>query len=169
VGSGEGDLLAVSLELPDDCHDKHVEPLAIAPVYVHVNLDTAKRERNNNNNNVFKVNNNNNSKSANNSGKRNRKKGEQQQQQQHRRQQHGMDSIGSNSNNNNGMSSMKSVDMGDLSEILSNIALRDDNSRDNADRGPPLSAAGRQQPRRPAFLLWRIRVRRQQRLQPAPP
>jgi hypothetical protein len=138
VGSGEGDLLAVSLELPDDCHDKHVEPLAIAPVYVHVNLDTAKRERNNNNN-VFKVNNNNNnSKSANNSGKRNRKKGEQQQQQhQHRRQQHGMDSIGSNSNNNHGMSSMKSVDMGDLSEILSNIALRDDNSRDNADRGPP--------------------------------
>jgi hypothetical protein len=144
VGSGEGDLLAVSLELPDDCHDKHVEPLAIAPVYVHVNLDTAKRERNNNNNNnVFKVNNNNNnnnskSSSANNSGKRNRKKGEQQQQQQqHRRQQHGMDSIGSNGNNNHGMSSMKSVDMGDLSEILSNIALRDDNSRDNADRGPP--------------------------------
>jgi hypothetical protein len=138
VGSGEGDLLAVSLELPDDCHDKHVEPLAIAPVYVHVNLDTAKRERNNNN--VFKVNNNNNnsskSSSANNSGKRNRKKGEQQQQQ-HRRQQHGMDSIGSNSNNYHGMSSMKSVDMGDLSEILSNIALRDDNSRDNADRGPP--------------------------------
>ena len=51
VGSGEGDLLAVSLELPDDCHDKQVEPLAIAPVYVHVNLDNTKRERNNINNN----------------------------------------------------------------------------------------------------------------------
>jgi hypothetical protein len=143
VGSGEGDLLAVSLELPDDCHDKHVEPLAISPVYVHVNLDSTKRDRNNNNNNnVYKIHRTSGNHSSHNSGKRNRKKGE-------RRMHNNSNnlyshSIGPNNNgnsivnnNNKGMSSMKSVDMGDLSEILSNIALRDDNSRDNADRGPP--------------------------------
>lgn len=102
VGKGNGNLLQVSLELADDCHEKHDEPLATATAYVSVDfagsshLDTFDDER--------KLN----------KGPRNKRK----------RKPHKDDS------------SMKSVDMGDLSEIFSNIALRDDNSRVNSETVP---------------------------------
>jgi transmembrane protein 132 len=99
VGKGDGQLLQVSLELADDCHEKHDEPLATATAYVHVDftgspqLDLPDNQR--------KLN----------KGQRNKKKRKELKDD----------------------SSMRSVDMGDLSEIFSNIALRDDNSRVNSE------------------------------------
>ena len=39
VGRGRGELLKVSLELADDCHDKHDDPLASDTVHVEVDFD----------------------------------------------------------------------------------------------------------------------------------
>ena len=39
VGEGTGELLKVSLELADDCHDKNVEPLATATVFLEIDFD----------------------------------------------------------------------------------------------------------------------------------
>ena len=41
VGKGRGELLKVSLELADDCHDKNDDPLATANVYVEVDFDVS--------------------------------------------------------------------------------------------------------------------------------
>ena len=44
VGKGQGELLKVSLELADDCHDKTDDPLASTTVYVEVDFDAADPE-----------------------------------------------------------------------------------------------------------------------------
>ena len=41
MGRGQGELLSVSLELADDCHDKNDDPLSTATVYVDVDFDAA--------------------------------------------------------------------------------------------------------------------------------
>ena len=97
VGAGKGELLKVSLELADDCHDKNDDPLATANVYVEVDFDaTAMSPEVKNNRQLYK-------------GRkgRGRKRKE-------------------NKEHDNGI---KTVNMGDLSEMFSNVALRDDNSR----------------------------------------
>ena len=44
VGRGRGELLKVSLELADECHDKGEEPLASAMVTVEVELEGGRGE-----------------------------------------------------------------------------------------------------------------------------
>jgi len=99
VGKGRGELLKVSLELADDCHDKNDDPLATANVYVEVDFEVsdllpqAKDDRQ-----VAK-------------GRKGRGR---------RRKDH----------NKEPETSVKTVNMGDLSEMfMGNIALGDDNSR----------------------------------------
>lgn len=41
MGRGQGDLLSVSLELADDCHDKNDDPLSTSTVYVDVDFEAA--------------------------------------------------------------------------------------------------------------------------------
>lgn len=103
MGEGSGDLLSVSLELPDRCHTKAQAPLASAPLHLAVQ-GTA-------------------------DWKQDRKK------ERRRRKER-----------TKGKGSIKSVDMGDISEILSNIALRDENSRGGDPGGPhPRSRADQAQ------------------------
>jgi len=106
VGKGSGQLLQVSVELADDCHDKHDEPLATATAYVHVDFSgSSQLDLPDNQRKPGK-------------GHRNKKKRK----------------------DVKNDSSMKTVDMGDLSEIFSNrypdIALRDDNSRVHSESVP---------------------------------
>ena len=114
VGKGEGELLRVSLELADECHDKTDDPLATATVSVKVEFENtavfkdSKAERN-----LLKER----------GGGRRRKFGERGPAKEPR--------------------NIKSVNMGDLSEMFSNVALKDDNSR---GRGPVFSYDGSQGP-----------------------
>ena len=101
-----GELLQLSLELADDCHQKDDPPLATTRASVTVDfmpegkgLGGSGEERSDN-------------KSHKKSGKGDRGK----------------------------VGGMKSVDMGDLSEILSNIALRDDNSQSRQGHFDPMNA-----------------------------
>ena len=94
VGRGRGELLKVSLELADECHDKGEEPLASALVTVEVDLEGGRGEV----------------QGAGGQGARRRGRG--------RRRKEKLQEA-----------SIKSVNMGDLSEMFSNVPMRDDNSR----------------------------------------
>ena len=110
VGRGEGDLLTVSLELADECHDKTDEPLATATVGVKVEFEkTAVFKESQAEQNLLRER----------GGGRRRKYRER----------------GSQARAGN----IKSVNMGDLSEMFSNVALKDDNSR---GRSQPFPYAG---------------------------
>ena len=103
VGDGEGSLLKVSVELADECHHKTEEPLAADTAAVSVEIRPRSREAGKGVGGAGEGPKG--KKQGRKSGKRNKKE------------------WGFNSNT-------KSIDMGDLSEMLSNIALRDDdNSR----------------------------------------
>ena len=98
VGEGQGELLTVSLELADKCHNKVQPPLAIASHFIAVKTAAPRP--------------------ADRGGKKEKRRGGRNKERKSK-----------NNPNNNGGNSIKSVDMGGISEILSNIALRDDNSR----------------------------------------
>ena len=99
VGKGEGELLSVSLELADECHDKTDDPLATARVSVKVEFEnTAVFQDSMAERNLLKER----------GGGRRRKFRER---------------VQAKAGN------IKSVNMGDLSEMFSNVALKDDNSR----------------------------------------
>ena len=99
VGKGEGELLSVSLELADECHDKTDDPLATARVSVKVEFEnTAVFQDSMAERNLLKER----------GGGRRRKFRER---------------VQAKAGN------IKSVNMGDLSEMFSNVPMRDDNSR----------------------------------------
>ena len=100
VGRGEGELLTVSLELADDCHDKNEEPLATGTAFVRVEFNSSGGAG---------------GPGEARPGRRNKKRRKEEEEKE---------------------AGMKSVNMGDLSEMFSNIALRDDISRVNS---PPAS------------------------------
>ena len=103
VGRGQGELLQLSLELADECHQKNDPPLATSRASVTVDFVPERAVPGGEERSVTK------------SHKKTAKVS-------------GMEA------------GMKSVDMGDLSEILSNIALRDDNSQRRAGHFDPKNA-----------------------------